>query len=219
MMRIHVTLLFLLLTASCTRGNGWIVEDESDAATLVRRGDTLEITAPAGLTLWYPKRLTGEYRITYEAAVLMAQGPHDRLGDLNCFWAARDPEHPDDLFARSSWRGGKFERYNSLDLLYVGYGGNENTTTRFRRYYGSRFGAPSDEVKPLIGEYRDSTHLLTANRTLRIEIAVDRTRTTFTVDGEELFSRKLAPGEGDGHFGLRLLSNRTRIINFRSEQP
>ena len=29
---------------------------------------------------------------------------------------------------------------------------------------------------------------------------------TFQVDGEELFSRKLSPGEGDGYFGLRLRS-------------
>ena len=39
------------------------------------------------------------------------------------------------------------------------------------------------------------------------------------VNGEELFSRKLAPGEGDGYFGLRLLSNRTRIVGFRIERP
>ena len=217
MMKKFATLFFAVVLLGCGRSTEWIAEDESGDSRLVRDGDTLEITAPKGLTLWYPERLAGDYRITYEATVLMEEGPCDRLSDLNCFWAAEDPEHGDDFFARTSWRGGIFERYNSLDLFYVGYGGNGNTTTRFRRYYGNRYGAPADEVKPLIGEYTDASHLLVANRPIRIEITVDSGRTTFRVDGEELFSRKLSPGEGDGYFGLRLLNNRTRIVNFRIE--
>lgn len=218
-MKRFAILLSAVLTVGCGGSATWIAEDETGGATLAERGDTLEITAPAGLTLWYATPLRGSYRIVYEATVLVEGGPHDRLADLNCFWAASDPEHAEDFFARSEWRGGIFARYNSLDLLYVGYGGNENSTTRFRRYYGQRFGAPADEVKPLIGEYTDAEHLLAANRPLRIEIAVTGDRTSYTVNGEELFSRKLAPGEGDGYFGLRLLSNRTRIVGFRIERP
>lgn len=218
-MKRFAILLSAVLTVGCGGSATWIAEDETGGATLTERGDTLEITAPAGLTLWYATPLRGSYRIVYEATVLVEGGPHDRLADLNCFWAASDPEHAEDFFARSEWRGGIFARYNSLDLLYVGYGGNENSTTRFRRYYGQRFGAPADEVKPLIGEYTDAGHLLVANRPLRIEIAVTGDRTSYSVNGEELFSRKLAPGEGDGYFGLRLLSNRTRIVGFRIERP
>lgn len=218
-MKRFAILLSAVLTVGCGGSATWIAEDETGGATLAERGDTLEITAPAGLTLWYATPLRGSYRIVYEATVLVEGGPHDRLADLNCFWAASDPAHAEDFFARSAWRGGIFARYNSLNLFYVGYGGNENSTTRFRRYYGQRFGAPDDEVKPLIGEYTDAEHLLVANRPLRIEITVTGDRTSYTVNGEELFSRKLAPGEGDGYFGLRLLSNRTRIVGFRIERP
>ena len=218
-MKRFAIILSAVLTVGCGGSATWIAEDETGGATLAERGDTLEITAPAGLTLWYATPLRGSYRIVYEATVLVEGGPHDRLADLDCFWAASDPEHAEDFFARSEWRGGIFARYNSLDLLYVGYGGNENSTTRFRRYYGQRFGAPADEVKPLIGEYTDAGHLLVANRPLRIEIAVTGDRTSYSVNGEELFSRKLAPGEGDGYFGLRLLSNRTRIVGVRIDRP
>ena len=174
--------------------------------------------APEGLTLWYPEPLSGDYRIRYDATVVIGSGAHDRLADLNCFWAASDPQHPDDFFARSAWRAGTFARYNSLNLFYVGYGGNDNTTTRFRKYHGRRFGAPADEVKPLLGQYTDTAHLLRPNRPLRIEITVAGGRTTYAADGEVLFSRELAPGEGDGYFGLRLLANHTLIANFGIER-
>ena len=85
---------------------------------------------------------------------------YDRLSDLNCFWAANDPKYPDDLFARSQWRDGIFKNYNTLNLFYVGYGGNDNSTTRFRRYKGEYFGVADDKVKPLLKEYTDASHLL-----------------------------------------------------------
>ena len=100
----------------------------------------------------------------------------------------------------------------------MGYGGNDNTTTRFRKYHGKRFGAPAEEVKPLLGEYTDAEHLLRPNRPLHIEITVADKKTTFSADGEVLFSRELAPGEGDGYFGLRLLANHTLIANFTVER-
>lgn len=210
-------LLPLLLLAACSSRPQWIAEDESGTAQLIRRGDTLEIVAPAGLTLWYAEPLRGCYRISYDAQVLLEGGPHDRLADLNCFWAASDPAHPDDFFARSAWRGGVFRRYNSLNLFYVGYGGNDNTTTRFRRYRGTRFGAPDEEVKPLLGEYTDPAHLLRPDRWVHLEISVAPDRTTYSADGVVLFSSALAPCEGAGYFGLRLLANHTRISGFKIE--
>ena len=42
----------------------WVVEDHSDKAVFQTRGDTIEISTPKGLTLWYKHRLTGDYEIT-----------------------------------------------------------------------------------------------------------------------------------------------------------
>lgn len=216
MKRIATLLLAVLAAACADPAEQWLAEDESGAADIRFRRDTIEIIAPAGLTLWLREPLAGDYRIAYTAR-MVTSGAGERLSDLNCFWAARDPTHPGDLQARSAWRGGVFRNYNSLDLFYVGFGGNDNTTTRFRRYYGERFGAPDSEVKPLLGEYADPAHLLSPGRAYRIEITVAGGRTSYAVDGEELFSRRLSPGEGDGWFGLRLLTNHVVISGLKIE--
>ena len=111
----------------------WKIEDASHALQIIERADTLELIVPDGLTMWYRQRLTGDYEICYRICMVMQGGKYDRLSDLNCFWAANDPKYPDDLFARSQWRDGIFKNYNTLNLFYVGYGGNDNSTTRFRR--------------------------------------------------------------------------------------
>lgn len=81
----------------------WTIEDHSGKVKILVSSDTLEITAPDGLTLWYNQRLTGDYEIGYRVKMLMQGGKYDRLSDLNCFWGANDPEYPDNLFARSEW--------------------------------------------------------------------------------------------------------------------
>ena len=196
----------------------WIAEDESAAMQLSLVSDTLDIVVPAGLTLWYNEPLTGEYEISYHIAMLMEDGKQDRLSDLNCFWAANDPQYPDDIFARSEWRNGVFKNYNTLNLFYVGYGGNENTTTRFRRYYAEFYGVDDARVKPLIAEFTDPAHLLVAGKWYHIVIRVEKKQTTYTVNGEELFRASLKPGEGDGYFGLRLLQNHVLMTGFQIKQ-
>ena len=101
----------------------WIAEDQSGIMDFTIREDTLELIVPEGLTLWYKDRLTGDYEISYHICMVMNGGKHDRLSDMNCFWAANDPKHPGKLLARSTWRNGVFRNYNTLNLFYVGYGG------------------------------------------------------------------------------------------------
>ena len=181
----------------------WKIEDASHALQIIERADTLELIVPDGLTMWYRQRLTGDYEISYRICMVMQGGKYDRLSDLNCFWAANDPKYPDDLFARSQWRDGIFKNYNTLNLFYVGYGGE---------YYG----VADDKVKPLLKEYTDASHLLVPNQWYEIRIRVEKGITTYSVNDEELFRYTLAGGEGDGHFGLRLLQNHVLFTDFKA---
>ena len=52
---------------------------------------------------------------------------------------------------------------NSLQLYYLGYGGNYNSTTRFRRYDGNEAGLQMKRMRPaILKEYKDQDNLLTA---------------------------------------------------------
>lgn len=206
---------FILHAQEQTTLDQWLAEDHSGHLSISISGDTLDITTPKGLTLWYKKRLTGEYEIHYNAKVIMQGRKHDRLSDLNCFWGANDPEHPDHLFARSQWRNGVFANYKTLKLFYVGYGGNHNSSTRFRQYLGSSPDTDDSRARPVIQEYTDKQHLLAPNQWYHIRIQVKKGTTHFFVNDELLFSHPLKEKENEGHFGLRLLSNHILFTGFQ----
>ena len=193
-------LLPLMVQAQIALKN-WTIEDHSDEVKIIVSGDTLEITAPKGLTLWYNQHLTGDYEISYRVKMLMQGG--------------NDPEHPGNLFARSEWRNGIFQHYKTLSLFYVGYGGNHNSTTRFRQYFAKTADTSDAIARPVIKEYTDKSHLLFPNKWYDIQIRVEKGITTYRINGEELFRLTIKDNEGDGHFGLRLLENHTLFTDFQ----
>ena len=71
------------------------------------QGDTAEILSPKGLTLWRKEKMSGRVTIEYDACVVVEK-EGDRLSDLNCFWMASDPKHPDNIWKREKWRSGIF---------------------------------------------------------------------------------------------------------------
>lgn len=193
----------------------WKAEDHSGQMSIEVSGDTLDIISPMGVTLWYTPRLTGDYEISFATRVLMQGASSDRLSDLNCFWGANDPQYPDNLYAQSEWRQGIFQRYKSLKLFYVGYGGNNNSTTRFREYLGLGAESSDESTRPLIKEYIDEEFLLKPNCWMHICIRVEKNITTYKADGKELFLYSIKKGQGDGNFGLRLLQNHIQITSFK----
>lgn len=185
----------------------WTVESESAAYSVTQYGgDTLEIRAPKGLTLWYNQKLKGDVTVEYDAQVVM-NDTTDRLSDLNSFFMASDPAAKN-VFANMARRGGVFANQNALQMYYLGYGGNYNTTTRFRRYTGS--GRP-----PIITEYTDAGHLLKPNHWYHIRIVKRGAVVRYYVDGECIVDYIDPSPLSEGWFGFRTTLSHTRIANMR----
>uniref|UniRef100_UPI0035A57EC0 exo-rhamnogalacturonan lyase family protein n=2 Tax=uncultured Bacteroides sp. TaxID=162156 RepID=UPI0035A57EC0 len=195
----------------------WKVESESPDFKVTFRGDTAEIVSPKGLTLWRKEKMSGKVTIEYDACVVN-ETKEDRLSDLNCFWMASDPKYPDNLWKREKWRNGIFLNCYSLQLYYLGYGGNHNSTTRFRRYDGNETGITDPKARPaILKEYTDAEHLLKANHWYHIKITNENNRVSYYIDGKRLVDFRDAEPLTEGWFGFRSTLSRTRITNFRYE--
>lgn len=191
----------------------WVVEQMPGGKVTIG-GGALIIEGAGGCTVWWREKLKAPVVITYEATLINAGGPHDRVSDLNCFWMASDPRQAD-LFAPGHGRAGKFENYDALRTYYVGQGGNTNSTTRFRRYAG-------DGTKPLLPEHdkRDRSVLLEGNRPYRITLmALADGTVRYYRDGELIFDFKDPAPLTEGWFGFRTVQSHLRIRNFKVERP
>lgn len=186
----------------------WVVEQMPGGTTRLDGGE-LEINDAEGCTVWFKQKLSGAIMIEFEATMILEGGKHDRVSDLNCFWMATDPKHPDALFADKK-RGGLFKNYDPLRLYYVGYGANKNTTTRFRRYEGGG-------ERPVLPEHdlRDKKFLHAPNKTLTIQIISDGGKIQYLRDGEVVFDFEDKEPYTEGWFGFRTVRNHLRIDNFK----
>jgi hypothetical protein len=192
----------------------WAVEQMPGGTVAVRDG-ALVIEDAAGCTVWFREKLTAPVEISYEVTVISAGGPHDRVSDMNCFWMASDPRPPaGPPFAAGHARTGKFSDYDSLLTYYVGYGGNTNSTTRFRRY-------DATPARPLLPEHdlRDKKFLLEPNRPYRIRLVARNGVAEFWRDGEKIFSFRDPTPLTSGWFAFRTVTSHLVIRNFRVTSP
>ena len=184
----------------------WVVEQQPGGAVAVV-SNHLVIGDEGGCTVWLREALTAPVTISYTATVSSER----RVSDLNCFWMASDPAHPENMFAPGHERDGKFARYDSLLTYYVGYGGNNNTTTRFRRYDGTG-------ARPLLPQH-DLTapkFLLQPDHAYRIVLVAGADgRVQFIRDGEVVFDWTDPQPLRRGWFGFRTVNSRIRISDFQ----
>jgi hypothetical protein len=186
----------------------WVSELEKPGLVEARDG-FLNVDVPAGATIWFRQELTGPVMIEYEATVLKAGGPNDRVSDLNCFWMANDSRSPGDLFATP--RSGRFADYNRLLTYYVGQGGNDNTTTRFRRYIGRQ------DNRPLLPEHdlRAAEFLLQPNVSQKIQLVAFQNRIQYLLDGVMIFDFTDPEPYTRGYFAFRTTDSHLRLRHFR----
>lgn len=195
----------------------WQVESEAPDYRVSFRGDTCEIVSPKGLTLWRKEMMKAGMTVEYDACVMDEGKTSDRLSDLNSFWLASDPKTKS-LWTRAGWRSGIFTRCYSLQMYYLGYGGNHNTTTRFRRYDGNEAGVEDASQRPaILKEYTDEAHLLKANHWYHVKIESNQHgRIRYWVDGECIVDYLDPQPLEQGWFGFRTTLSRTGITHFKA---
>ena len=199
-----------LIAAPTADLSRWSVE-QMPGGSVTTEGDALVIRDAEGCTVWWCEQLTAPVEITYEAKVVMADGPFDRLSDLNCFWMATDPKSPGVMPAG---RKGRFADYNNMHTYYVGHGGNNNTTVRFRRYDGT-------DARPLRPEHDLATPrlLLRPNHTYRIRLVARDGVAEYWCDDELIFTFRDPAPLASGWFGLRTVKSHLEIRNLKVRQP
>ena len=188
----------------------WVIEQQPGGTVTIADG-RLVIADQAGCTVWFKPRLTAPVVITYTVRMSSAA----RVSDLNCFWMASDPARPDDLFAAGHARTGKFATYDTLRTYYVGYGGNANTTTRFRRYDGTG-------ARPLAPEHDldAPAYLLKPDHAYRIMlIATADGRVQYVRDGTVIFDVRDPAPLASGWFGFRTVLSQMEVSDFRVSEP
>ncbi len=188
----------------------WIVEQQPGGTVRIKEG-RLIIADAGGCTVWFRHRLEAPVVITYTVRMSSAS----RVSDLNCFWMASDPARPDDLFAAGHGRDGRFATYDTLRTYYVGYGGNANTTTRFRRYDGTG-------ARPLAPEHDIGApeYLLRPDAIYHITLTVTAEgRVQFIRNGEVVFDLLDPEPLTRGWFGFRTVHSRMEIQDFRVSRP
>lgn len=184
--------------------NDWLVEMEQQPGSKVyTKNNTLILNTKGGVTVWFKKPLSGNYVISYKRRFILAGGTNDRLSDLNQFWMAKDPRQQN-LFTRT----GALAEYDNLDLWYMGMGGNNNSTTRFRHYDGTG-------NRLLLKEYLDKDWLLVPNHEYQVVTEVNDGFTRVWIDGKLFFEYKLQQESTIGYFGLRSTFSHQAISDFR----
>ena len=214
-------------TDSTAQRTHWRIEAESPQTRVLLRGDTLDITAPQGLSLWWDEPMEAPCTIEYQACVVVEGGCCDRLSDLNCFWMASEPagsllgeDKQHSPLRNITRRGGRFVESYRLQCYYLGYGGNYNSTTRFRRYDGDTLAVSLPDRRPaILHEYTDSAHLLRPNHwyAVRLEVVPEGSsaRVRYFIDDECLVDYLDPHPLLRGWFAFRTTWSHTRLTGFK----
>ena len=178
------------------------------------RHDEVDITKLASIS-----GLQRNTVIEYDARIVVEDSISElwnRLSDLNCFWMASDTHRESQSPLEGiNDRQGIFVRQYALSLYYMGFGGNHNKTTRFRRYTGDERGVTDADYRPkILFEYTDSAHLLKKNHWYHIRLEQIDGCVRYTIDGDTLVEYQDPTPLTQGYFGFRTTLSHAQIRSF-----
>ena len=204
MKRVFGLLFMMLFAAGCMAAKGWRVEAERNGYVKWLGDSVADIHAPGGLTLWNTQKMTGNIVIEYDARIVS----DERVSDLNCFW-----------MASGGAKSGRFVDYYAQTMYYMGYGGNYNKTTRFRRYNGDKRGIEQPEYHPaILREYTDEAHMIKPDHWYHIQLEQIDGRVRYIIDGECLVDFIDLHPLTEGFFGFRTTLAHAQLKNFSFRQ-
>ena len=188
--------------------DSFVIEQVEGGTTKIENGK-LEVIDKKGCTIWLTKQFEGPVVIEYDVKFISDGGLYDRVSDMNVFWMATDPERPDDFFGNKE-RDGRFKTYTPLQLYYVGYGANNNKTTRFRRYDGKG-------NKPLLPEHdlKDERFILKAGKKYHVKLVACDETIQYYCNGVLVFDIHDPHPFTKGYFGFRINEAHQLIDNLR----
>ncbi|WP_170887681.1 MULTISPECIES: DUF6250 domain-containing protein [unclassified Vibrio] len=188
--------------------DNWVVEMSEVSRTEIKNG-ALDIDDGNGTTVWFKHDIDTPSVIEFDGMVVVNGGPNDRGTDLNWFWMAQDP-HSNSFFEKSEWRAGNMRKYDPMRLYYIGYGANDNSTTRFRRYAG-------DGKRPLLPEYDVSAKefMNVPNVYTNIKIINLDDRIYVYANDKQLYEITDETQFKSGKFGFRTWKSHLKIDNFK----
>lgn len=204
----------------CHAQKEWKIEAEDNASKVTFRPDgVIDIVAPKGLTLWNTNLMQGDVIIEYDARIVTDDFHpflKNRISDLNCFWMATDPKAKNgSVFVNMNKRKGVFVNQYALQLYYMGYGGNYNKTTRFRRYDGDSRGITDPTSRPgILREYLDADNLLVPDHWYHIRLEQREGRVRYIIDGTTLVDYLDINPFTSGYFGFRTTLSHAQVKNF-----
>lgn len=217
---LYILVIVAIFMSSCNSGeivydetyltsNNWVVEQQP-GGKVEFSNNVMEITDEKGCTVWFKHKIKAPIKIEYDATVIDNKGKFDRVSDLNCFWMSNDPNNPSDFFKKSKQRAGKFNNYHQLKQYYVGYGGHNNTKTRFRRYDGK-------VDRPLLPEhdFNDEKFMIVPNKRIHITLTVYNNKVIYARNNEIVFELNDSDTYSEGYFGIRTVNNHMKIENLK----
>jgi hypothetical protein len=204
--QINYTIDKMLLQENFTSLNNWVIEkDKKQSEKVFTENNKLILDTYDGVSVWFKQELKRNILISFKRKVVMDSCKNCRLSDLNQFFMTTEPNG-----SLSFNRKGGFAEYDSLNMYYVGMGGNYNSTTRFRKY--------NKGDKKIVGEFTDAAHLLEPNKEYLIEIVCYNGLIQFKVDGSIFFSWKDEQPYTHGYFAIRSTRSKQEISDLKIYQ-